>query len=71
MLNTVPKLRRRCKESKVLRCRSIGGSCLTLQMPRNFGTRKGAANFCIWTFKPLERSYGYALHGFQAHLSKI
>ena len=36
-----------------------------------FITACGAVNFCIWTFKSLARSYGYAWRDFQAHLSKI
>jgi hypothetical protein len=32
---------------------------------------KGAANFCVCSFKPLDRSDGYALRGFYEHPSKI
>ena len=36
-----------------------------------FVTVYGTVNFCICTFKQLDRSYGYALRCFRVHLSKI
>jgi hypothetical protein len=38
---------------------------------RKIEPRRGAANFCASAFKPLDRSFGYALRGFQAYPSKI
>jgi hypothetical protein len=29
-----------------------------------FNPDKGAADFCVWTFNPLGRSFGYARRGF-------